>query len=161
MALIDRNTITSLVSQRLHPRERYRCLVIQCQDLSVHSRICEQIIAAEDALAGEICLIDAMDQFDEVGAFSCDRLLESFDATARSHPVVLAGPLHFLDYWSDAACGRFWRHLAAFESGPGVVIVDSFRTHFIFGTFQVVKGIARGDVRCLKSRLESTQDRLA
>jgi len=158
---IDLNTTISLVSKCLGAQMRYRCLVIQSEDMVILSRICEHMIVAAETLGNDVRVIEASQQFDAVGALSCDAFLEKLDSVASGHPAVIAGPLHFLDYWSEQVRGRFWRHFASFSSGPGIVVADSFRTDSILGPFQVVEGIARRDVRCLKSRLESAQDRLA
>ena len=127
----------------------------------VLSSLCEHVIVAAQALGDDVKVLEASQQFDDVGALSCDAILSKVDALATGHPLVLAGPLHFLDYWSEQVRGRFWRYFATFSSGDGIVIADSFRTGAVLGPFQVVESLPRGDVRCLKSRLESTQDRLA
>ena len=158
---LDIDAMSAVVAAYLDKRLRYRCLVIQSKDMTILSRLCENAIVAAQSLGNDVAVLEASQQFDDIGALSCDALVAKLDSKASDHPVVVAGPLHFLDYWSERIRARFWRYFAAFSSGPGIVVTDSFRTDAILGPFQVVDGFARSDIRCLKSRLESTQDRLA
>lgn len=158
---VEFKTTSSLISTYLDKRVRYRCLVIQSKEMPVLANLSEQVIRAAHVLGEDLKVLEATQQFDDVGALSCDTVLTDVATVAENHPVVLPGPLHFIDYWSEQVRARFWRYFAAFSSGPGIIITDTFRTDAILGPFHVVEGFARGDVRCLKSRLESTQDRLA
>ena len=56
---------------------------------------------------------------------------------AESNTVFLAGPLNFLDYWSDQTRQVFWRTLAAFSSGPGILVTDTPRETAASGLFRV------------------------
>jgi len=158
---VDITKISSLISTHLEERVRYRCLVIQSSDLVVLSRICDQVAVSARILGDDVMVLDALNQFDEIGAFSCDAILGNIDKIAAVHPLIIIGPLHFLDYWSEQIQSRFWRHVAAFSIGPGIIITDTMRTETLRGPFRVLEDYAQGGLRCLNSRLASTQDRLA
>ncbi len=153
-------TVTML-RQYLDERLRYRCLVIQGNDISLLSQVSHQVHGASDVFGCPIKEIDAIEQFDEVGALSCNSVIEKIKSLAFSNPVLISGPLHFLDYWSPSVRIVFWNFLATFSNGPGIIVTDVFRTETVLGPFQSVDGFCRTDLRCLKSRLEFTQDRLA
>lgn len=154
------NTI-ALLQRHLHERARYRCLIVQGKDISVLSKVSEQVVEAGDVLGYSVEEMDALRQFDAVGALSCDAIIENMKSFAFKKQLLVSGPLHFLDYWSPAVRAVFWKFLAAFSNGPGIIVTDTFRNEAILGPLQTVEGFARPDLRCLKSRLESTQDRLA
>ena len=82
------------------------------------------------------------------------------EEVATSRPVILAGPLHYVDYWSEQVSTGFWRYLAAFMSGPGIIVIDALRETVVESAFRVVGRLAVADVRYLKSRLTATQDGL-
>ena len=154
------NTLT-LLEQCLDERSRYRCLVVQGKDVSLLSQFAHQVHDASDFFGSVVHEIDALEQFDDVGALSCDAMIDRVKYIAFKHPLLISGPLHFLDYWSPSVRAVFWQFLAAFSNGPGIVVTDAYRTETVFGPFQIVEGLSRTDFRCLKSRLEFTQDRLA
>lgn len=161
MALnVNFDIASALISSHLEQQIRYRCLVIQSNEMAVLSTLSELVVAAASVL-GEVSVLDALEQFDDIGALSCDTILKRVKAIPEQHPLVIAGPLHFLDYWSQPIRAHFWEHLASFSTGPGIVITDNFRNEGILGPFRVVDAFGRGDVKFLKSKLESTQDRLA
>ena len=87
--------------------------------------------------------------------------IANIKSVSFKRPLLISGPLHFLDYWSPAVRSVFWKFLATFSNGPGIIATDVFRNEALLGPLQTVEGFARPDVRCLKSRLEITQDRLA
>jgi len=158
---VQLNQTTELLRRYLDDRLRYRCLVVQGNDISLLSKVSHQIHSASDIFNAHVQEIDALDQFDEIGALSCNSVIEKIKAIAFSSPLLITGPLHFLDYWSPSVRTIFWNFLAAFSNGPGIVVADVFRTETVLGQFQSVEGFGRTDLRCLKSRLEFTQDRLA
>jgi hypothetical protein len=100
-------------------------------------------------------------QFDAIGALSCDALIEKIKSASSKQRLLISGPLHFLDYWSPTVRLVFWNFLATFSNGPGIIVTDVFRNEVVSGPWQHAKGFVHPDIRCLKSRLESTQDRLA
>lgn len=151
----------ALLQRYLNERLRYRCLVVQGNDISLISQVSHQVHSASDFFCADVQEIDALNQFDEIGALSCDSIIEKIKSFAFSRPLLITGPLHFLDYWSPSVRTVFWQFLAAFSNGPGIVVTDVFRTETVLGPFQMVEGFSRTDIRCLKSRLEFTQDRLA
>jgi hypothetical protein len=158
---VQPNQTLALMKQYLDDRLRYRCIVIQGSDISLLSQVSHQIQSASDIFSAQLQEIDALDQFDAVGAPSCNAFIEKVKSIAFVSPVLLTGPLHFLDYWSPSVRMVFWNFLAAFSNGPGIIVTDVFRTETVLGPFQAVDGFNRTDLRCLKSRLELTQDRLA
>jgi len=87
-------------------------------------------------------------------------VLGRIEAGAATHSMVIAGPLHFLDFWSDQTSAAFWRYLSGFTHGPGILVVDTLRENPVESGFRVVGRIPGTDVRYLKSRLASTQDGL-
>lgn len=135
--------------------------MIQGNDISLLSQVSHQVQIAREIFNAPVHEIDALDQFDSVGAPSCNAFTEKVKSIAFKSPVLLTGPLHFLDYWSPSVRMVFWNFLAAFSNGPGIIVTDVFRTETVLGPFQAVDGFSRTDLRCLKSRLELTQDRLA
>ena len=151
--------IASLLAEQLHPRLRYRCLLLHCADMPTLSRACESAIAAAVAL-GSPCVLEYADQFDDIGAVSCRTVLSRIERVAAARPVILAGPLHYVDYWSEQVCTGFWRYLAAFMSGPGIIVVDTPRETVVEGAFRIVGRLPDADIRFLKSRLAATQDGL-
>ena len=148
-----------LVAEQLHPRLRYRCLVLHCPDIAALSRACESAIAAANEL-GNACALEYADQFDEIGAVPCQTVIARIEEAAATRPVILAGPLHYVDYWSEQVCSGFWRYLAAFMSGPGIIVVDTPRETVVGGAFRTVGRLAAADIRYLKSRLAAAEDGL-
>ena len=151
--------ITALLAEQLHPRLRYRCLMLQCGDIPMLSRLCELTIAAASR-AGNPKVLEYADQFDDIGAVSCRTVIARIEEAASGRPVILAGPLHYVDYWSEQVCTGFWRYLAAFMSGPGIVVIDAPRDTVVDSAFRIVGRLQTADVRYLKSRLAATQDGL-
>ena len=162
MALeIGLNDAVAVIKRHIPERARYRCLIIQGKDLSVLSAIAQQVVKAADEFGYAIEEMDALNQFDATGALSCDALIENIKTISCNKQLLISGPLHFLDYWSPSVRSVFWNFLAGFSNGPGIIVTDAFRNELVSGPWQNVKGFARSDIRCLKSRLESTEDRLA
>jgi hypothetical protein len=122
--------------------------------------VCQSAIDTAVSLGDSPKVIDYADLFDDIGALSCNAVIERIEAVAASWPVVLAGPVHYLDYWSEQVRGAFWKFLAGFTHGPGIIVVDTPRAEAIEGPFRMVGRISGTDVRYLKSRLASTQDGL-
>ncbi|HBJ34339.1 MAG TPA: hypothetical protein DDZ51_06165 [Planctomycetaceae bacterium] len=162
MAVEVRSSETvKLLKRHLDENLRYRCLVIQGKDISLLSQVSNQVQHASEVFGLTVYEMDALSQFDDIGALSCDAMIGRIKSVSAKQPLLISGPLHFLDYWSPSVRSVFWQFLAAFSNGPGIVVTDVFRTETVFGPFQVVEGFSRINFRCLKSRLEFTQDRLA
>jgi hypothetical protein len=158
---IELHETVALVQKHLPDHARYRCLVIQGKDMSVLATVAEHVVASAETLGCTFEELDALQQFDTIGALSCDAVIENIKSIAFKKRLLISGPLHFLDYWSPAVRSVFWKFLAAFSNGPGIIVTDAFRNEAVLGPLRTVEGFARPDLRCLKSRLESTQDRLA
>ena len=162
MALeISAEEVASAVSRRLDARLRYRCLVFQTRHISAINALSDASTAAAASLNVRLHTIGYREHFDKVGAAPCDEVIRDIERVADKSLVVMTGPLHFLDYWSKGIRSRFWMHLAAFSRGPGIIVVDVFRTECVVGPFRVAEHLSKGNIRILKSRLETTQDVLA
>jgi hypothetical protein len=153
--------VARLISVELAPMVRYRSLVIQSSDMLELSSLAESVFEASHSLGSEPRVFEYSEFFDDVGAVSCDETCERIGKVAQTQPVILAGPLHFLDFWSEATRDVFWRTLASFSSGPGIVVVDTPRNEGIEGPFRLIGRLNDTDIRVLKSRLSVTQDRVA
>ena len=158
---IAMNETIALIQRHLPEHARYRCLVIQGKDISLLSKVSVKVVEAAEFLCLAVEEMDALKQFDAIGALSCDSLIENIKSVSFKKPLMIAGPLHFLDYWSPAVRSVFWNFLASFSNGPGIIVTDVFRNEGVLGPLQTVDGFSHPDLRCLKSRLESTQDRHA
>jgi hypothetical protein len=157
---LTREQLSVLVAAQLDSRLRYRCLVLQTGDLSVLAQLCEDGMHALGQLGEPVRVLEYRDQLDEVGALACSRVLTNIEHVAKSGPVLIAGPLHFLDYWSRPVGAAFWEYLASYSLGPGILIADTPREHGLDGVFRLVRTIYGTDVRVFKSRLATAQDGL-
>ena len=157
---LDNEKLITLVQSQLDYQLRYRCLVLQCSDIGILSQLIEQSVGAMNVLGNDVRVLEYSDQFDNIGALSCNTLIERIEADASTCPLVLAGPLHYLDFWSEQTNAAFWRYLSGFTHGPGILVVDTPRENVIEGAFRVIGRIPGTDIRYLKSRLASTQDGL-
>ena len=158
---LDRQDIVRLVAGELASTVRYRAVVVQSSDICELEKLAEYVLAAMTALGANPRLFVPSDFFDAVGAISCADVWERVNAVAVNQFVVLAGPLHFLDYWSDATRDVFWTALSSFSSGPGIIVIDTPRNDGIEGPFRLVGRIGDTDIRLLKSRLSVMQDSVA
>lgn len=147
-----------LVARELNPARRYRCLILQSDRLDVQARLIDCIPDALTALGWQSSVLPWERFFDSVGAISADTARDSVLANGKDHAVVLAGPLHFMDYWTSGVQDGFWSFLSLYSRGPGVVIVDVPRTEGVEGSF-VARGVITGtDVRFLRPRLVATEE---
>jgi len=160
MAVDLRDRVFGLIQTQLAGKLRYRCLVFQSSDLAVLAKVSEFSQEGAPVLGANAEVIPYLDLIDDVGALSCAKVLERIDGVCGTSPLVLAGPLNFLNYWSDQMQGAFWKHLAGFTHGPGIIVIDTPRDDVSEGPFRLVAKIPGTDVRYLKSRLASTQDGL-
>jgi hypothetical protein len=158
---VSPNQTIALLHRYLDPSLRYRCLIIIGHDIGLLSQVSNQIYNAGEFFGQQIQEIVGLEQFDQIGAFSCDSIISKIKSISFKHPLIITGPLHFLDYWPPSLRTVFWQFLSAFSNGPGIVVTDVYRTETIQEPLQMVEGFSRTDLRCLKSRLEFTQDRLA
>lgn len=159
MALtVDANEIRRLIAMELAPQVRYRVLVMQCADMAELGNLVERVSSTLQAIGKAPRVFDFSDFFDSVGAISCEQAWDRIESAA-SQPLILAGPLHFLDYWSEATRDVFWRSLASYSSGSGIVVIDAPRNEGIEGPFRLIGRIADSEIRLLKSRLSVVQDR--
>jgi hypothetical protein len=150
--------VNSLIAKQLHRDLRYRCLLLQSSDLQVLSAAAEhaaQAIATGWGMKPEV--IEYRQFLDEVGGWSGTMVLGYLEERVHSKPVVIVGPLHFLDFWSAQTQGVFWKYLASFSSGPGIVLTDVLRTEGVDGPFFLINRIGGIDLRYLKSRLALTE----
>ena len=158
MALENHNPDTlSVLKEALSPVARYRCIVFQAGELARIQVLSEAMADGISFLGKAPVRLAAVDFLDDVGALACGDVLARIDSLAKESPVVLIGPLHFLDYWSHAIQAGFWAHLASFTKGPGIVVLDALRTRGIDGRFAVYHSLPKFRVRVLKSRLCVTE----
>lgn len=153
--------IIGVVSAHLQERLRYRCLLLQSNDIGLLGTVSDVLVSAGESHFGvPLSTIKGGELFDEVGALSCSAVLGRIEVVSSIEPLLLIGPLHFLDYWSEQIRRTFWRFLASFTSGPGIIVTDTPREGEAEGPFRIVGRIPGADIRYLKSRLASTQDGL-
>jgi hypothetical protein len=160
MAVDLREKMLALIQSQLDRKLRYRCLVLQTADVGVLSRLSDYAKEFASALGEGARVIPYASFIDDVGAMSCNKVIETIDGICGASPLVLAGPLNFLNYWSEQMQGAFWKHLAGFTHGPGIIVSDTPREDVSEGPFRLVAKIPGTDIRYLKSRLASTQDGL-
>jgi hypothetical protein len=152
VALQDEDML-ALVARELSERARYRCLVLQSSDMNTLQRVREGTVAAVANHLGQPKVLNYAEFFDDVGAFACNDVCVTIDEAAATTPVILVGPLHFLDYWTETTRGVFWNFLATYSKGPGIVVIDSPRNDSIEGPFRVAGQVGSSRVRYLRSRL--------
>jgi len=152
------DSIHKLVASELNPGRRYRCLVFQSHRVDLLGRLCDYIPSAL-ATDEKVPVILGWERFfDAVGALSSDEVRERIVSIGRQSPVVLEGPLHYVDYWTSGVQDGFWSFLSLYSSGPGVVVVDVPRTEGVDGPF-VARGTLPGtEIRYLRPRLVATEE---
>ena len=162
MALVETSAqIICVVSAHLQERLRYRCLLLQSDDIGLLGTVTQVLVSAAESQCGiPPTTIEGGELFDTVGALSCSTVLARIEAVSSVEPLLLLGPLHFLDDWSGQIRRTFWRFLATVNSGPGIIVTDTPREGEAEGPFRVVGRIPGANIRYLKSRLASTQDGL-
>ena len=149
----------TLLTKELNPNRRYRCLILQSDRLDVQARLCEYLPDAVKALGWESNLLAWDGFFDKVGAISADHARNNVLTAGKERAVVLAGPLHYMDYWTAGVQEGFWNFLALYSRGPGVVVVDIPRTEGVEGPF-VARGVVPGtEIRFLRPRLVATEEK--
>jgi hypothetical protein len=149
----------ALLAKELNPNRRYRCLILQTDRLDVQARLCDYLPDAIKALGWECALLPWDGFFDVVGAISADTARSNVLSAGKERAVVLAGPLHYMDYWTAGVQEGFWNFLALYSRGPGVVVVDIPRTEGVEGPF-VARGVVQGtEIRFLRPRLVATEEK--
>jgi hypothetical protein len=159
MAVISlQDRIGKLVASELNPGRRYRCLVLQSDRIDLLARLCDYVPSALGTQGNVPAILGWEAFFDEVGAISSDEVRGRIMAVGRESPVVLAGPLHYVDYWTSGVQDGFWSFLSLYSRGPGVVVVDIPRTEGVEGPF-VARGTIPGtEIRYLRPRLVATEE---
>lgn len=153
--------LDKLVAGELSLRRRYRCLILQSDRIDVLGRLCECLPSAFGAIGKAPILLSWEDFFDAVGAISSDEARGRITTAGNESPVVLAGPLHYVDYWTSGVQNAFWSFLSLYSKGPGVVVVDVPRSEAIEGPF-LARGTIRGtEIRYLRPRLVATEDTIS
>jgi hypothetical protein len=153
-----RDQLARLVRAELNLTRRYRCLILQANRFDVLSSLCEHLpFALSDARkASSVLAWEGF--FDQVGAMAADSARARINTTGTTAAVVLAGPLHFVDYWTPGVQEGFWNFLSLYSRGPGIVVVDILRTEGVEGPF-VARGVIPGtDIRFLRPRLVATEE---
>ncbi|MBP3955363.1 hypothetical protein J8F10_08730 [Gemmata sp. G18] len=153
-----RDQVARLVSAELNPTRRYRCLILQADRLDVLSRLCEYLPSALADAGRASRVLPWEGFFDQVGAMAADSARACINEAGKTDAVVLAGPLHFVDYWTPGVQEGFWNFLSLYSRGPGIVVVDIPRTEGVEGPF-VARGVIPGtDIRFLRPRLVATEE---
>ena len=151
-------TIERLVASELNPGRRYRCLVLQSDRLDLIGRLAELLLRAFDALGKSPKVLGWESFFDAVGALSSDEARSAILAAGKDAVVVLAGPLHYVDYWTTGVQDGFWSFLSLYSRGPGVVGIDIPRAEGVEGPF-IARGTILGtEIRYLRPRLAATEE---
>jgi hypothetical protein len=150
--------IGRLVASELNPGRRYRCLILQSDRLELIGRLCDSLPSALGTLGKAPNVLGWESFFDAVGAISSDEARGRVIVAGSKAPVVLAGPLHYVDYWTAGVQDGFWSFLSLYSRGPGVVAVDIPRTEGVEGPF-VARGTIPGtEIRYLRPRLVATEE---
>lgn len=159
MAVNLREQLGTLLAKELNPNRRYRCLILQSDRLDIQSRLCGYLPDAINAIGWEAVVLPWEGFFDKVGAISADNARNNVLEAGKNRAVVLAGPLHYMDYWTAGVQEGFWNFLALYSRGPGVVVVDIPRTEGVEGPF-VARGVVPGtEIRFLRPRLVATEEK--
>jgi hypothetical protein len=153
-----REQVGRLVAVEVRPERRYRCLILQTADLAVLARLVEYAVSALSGLGRGASVIDWESLFDTIGAHSCDAVRDRIATAGEKTAVILAGPLHFVDYWTVGVQDGFWSFLSLYSHGPGIIVVDAPRTECVEGPF-VARGTIQGtEIRYLRPRLVVTEE---
>jgi len=152
--------VLRLLERQLAPRLRYRTLLFQCHHMPSIEALETSLLAVHEFCLSPPVRIAQDDMFDAVGAISAQRLLEKIKAVEYQQPIVLCGPLHICDCWSEESRRVLWQHLAAFSAGPGIAVVDVPREQDTQGLFRIAGRLGTVDAYYLKSRLTATEDGL-
>ena len=157
---IGNEELQTLVATQLQRRLRYRCLVLQTGSVRMLQELRDGAMLALQQLGSQVHTLEYRELLDQIGAFPCSRVLERIESLADTCPLILAGPLHFVDYWSQGVAAGFWEYLASYSTGPGILVVDTPREQSLQGAFRLLRIIPRTDIRVFKSRLATAQDGL-
>lgn len=159
MAMNLRDQLGTLLAKELNSVRRYRSLILQSDRLEVQSHLCDYLPDVIKTLGCEVSAFPWEVFFDQVGAISADNVKSRILAAGKDRAVVLAGPLHYMDYWTTVVQEGFWNFLALYSQGPGVVVVDIPRTEGVEGPF-VARGVVPGtEIRFLRPRLVATEEK--
>jgi hypothetical protein len=153
-----RDLVARLVASELNPARRYRCLILQADRLDLLARLCECLPATLPTTGKPPSVLGWEGFFDSVGAVAADTAKGSILSAGKESAILLAGPLHFIDYWTAGVQEGFWNFLSLYSRGPGIVAVDVPRTEGVEGPF-VARGVIPGtDIRFLRPRLVATEE---
>lgn len=123
MAVVaSRSEMSALVRNHLASWVRYKCIVIQANEMRSISHVTSAILDAFHEIERPSKFLSYNDFFDSVGALSCGTANDTIFGYARGNVVVIRGPLHFLDYWSEPTQQVFWQSLASFSEGLGIIL---------------------------------------
>lgn len=148
----NHHQIVDIIEGQLKDSLRYRCLLFQSNDISTFPEICKSGSEGIKKLGKNFIQIDTDKMIDDIGALSCREVIKIIEKDSLNNVLIISGPLHFLDYWSDQQCSTFWGHFASLENSAGIIIVDIIRKVGIEGIFTVIGNIPGTGVRYLKSR---------
>ena len=155
-----REELLVLLERQLAPRLRYRTLLFQCRHMPSIQALTACLTMLEEFWPAPPLRVGQEDMFDQIGPVSAQHLLEKIKSVEYEQPIVLCGPLHVCDCWSEESRRVLWQHLAAFSAGPGIAVVDVPREQDTQGLFRIAGRLNAVDAWYLKSRLTATEDGL-
>jgi len=158
MALTSfQETIYSLIVKFLNKILRYRCLILQSNYLSELESISTNFEYVSNHFGETYYSLKYLKLFDEIGAMSCSDVIQMTKEKSKNSLLLLEGPLHFINYWSDNSQSNFWGFLSTFTQGPGVVILDVVRNSKFEEDFKAIGKSTCGRILFWKSRLSITE----
>ena len=106
------------------------------------------------AAGAPVLRLSHRDMFPEDIPLAAARLVAKLVESEGGRPVLLVGPLHVCDCWTESGRLVFWQHLAAFTGGPGIVVIDVPRPATAGALFRTSGRLRQvPDVEYLRSRL--------
>ena len=148
-------TIIKLLDKNL----RYRCLILQTDDPSILYHISNKFEVLANHFEHPYQILSFLQLFDNVGAHSCSEIIKRIEAIAESSLLLLEGPLHFLNYWTNTSQSKFWGYLSTFTQGPGIIILELVSDYTFQEDFHALSKSACGGVLYWKSRLALSESK--
>ena len=121
---ILREQIENLVIREFNPLRRYQTLVIQANCFDTLAEISAALSSAFLRHKAEPIIYGWDKFFDRVGAISCTAAISFINTAASTAPVIITGPLHFIDYWSFSVQESFWGYFSEYSLGSGIVFAS-------------------------------------
>lgn len=153
-----REQIENLVIREFHHLRRYQVLVIQANCFDTLAEANAALSSAFMRHKAEPIIFGWDNFFDRVGAISCTAAISIINKAAVAAPVIITGPLHFIDYWSLTVQESFWSYFSEYSMGSGIVFLDIQRPECVEPSF-ISRGIISGtEIRFLRSCLVAREE---